>query len=41
MNNPTPNRAEKFRLTLDGWAVTIAFLLALLVRAGLLKRVPW
>ena len=41
MSDTTTNRAQKFRLTLDGWAVTIAFLLALLVRAGLLKRVPW
>lgn len=34
-------RSNKLKLTLDGWAVTVAFLLALLVRAGLLKRVPW
>jgi hypothetical protein len=35
------HRSNKLKLTLDGWAVTIAFLLALLVRAGVLKRVPW
>jgi len=34
-------RLQRFKLTLDGWAVAIAFLLALLVRAGVLKRVPW
>ncbi len=37
----TNHRARKFKLTLDGWAVAVAFLLALLVRVGLLKRVPW
>jgi hypothetical protein len=37
-SNHRPNR---LKLTLDGWAVTIAFLFALLVRAGVLKRVPW
>jgi hypothetical protein len=31
----------RFRLSLDGWAVTIAFALALAVRFGLLKHVPW
>ena len=31
----------RLKLTLDGWAVAVAFLLALLVRAGVLKRVPW
>jgi hypothetical protein len=35
------SNTKKLKLTLDGWAVTIAFLLALLVRAGVLKRVPW
>ncbi len=34
-------RLQRLKLTLDGWAVTVAFLLALLVRAGVLKRVPW
>lgn len=37
----TSNRLAKMKLTLDGWAVATAFLLALLVRTGLLKRVPW
>lgn len=34
-------RLQQLRLTLDGWAVAAAFLLALLVRTGVLKRVPW
>jgi len=28
-------------LSLDGWAVLLAFALAALVRAGLFKHVPW
>ena len=30
-----------FGLSLDGWAVTLALLLSLLVWAGLLKQIPW
>ena len=30
-----------FRLSLDTWAVTSALVLALLVRAGVLKHIPW
>lgn len=41
MSTTTNNRLAKLKLTLDGWAVATAFLLALLVRTGLLKRVPW
>ena len=41
-NEPAaPKRAVKLRLSLDAWAVTIAFLLALLVRTGLVKHIPW
>ena len=29
------------RLSLDGWAVGAALLLAALVRLGVLKQVPW
>lgn len=32
---------NRFRLSLDGWAVATALLLALLVRSGVLKHVPW
>lgn len=35
-NSSTPNR-----LSLDTWAVLLAFALALLVRFGVLKTVPW
>ena len=31
----------RFRLSLDTWAVGIAFLLVILVRAGILQRIPW
>ena len=37
----TDSKVTKFKLTLDGWAVTFAFALALLMRVGVLKRVPW
>ena len=36
--SPSPKR---FQLTVDGWAVAIALALALLVRLGLIHRVPW
>ncbi|MGZ4817572.1 MAG: hypothetical protein ACXVZR_08520 [Terriglobales bacterium] len=39
--NKQKNRLQHLKLTLDGWAVATAFVLALLVRVGLLKRVPW
>ncbi len=32
---------RKIGLSLDGWAVAIALFLTALVRAGVLKRVPW
>jgi len=28
-------------LSIDGWAVLIAFALAALIRAGVLKHIPW
>jgi hypothetical protein len=33
--------ATRLGLSLDVWAVITAFLLALLVRVGALKHVPW
>ena len=30
-----------FRFSLDTWAVAIALAAALLVRAGVLKHIPW
>jgi len=37
-NEPPPKR---FQLSVDGWAVAVALVLALLVRLGLIHRVPW
>ena len=30
-----------WKLSLDTWAVLVAFLLALLVRTGVFKHIPW
>lgn len=32
---------RRWKLSLDTWAVLVAFLLALLVRTGVFKHVPW
>ena len=32
---------KPWRLSLDSWAVVVALLAALLVRAGVFKHVPW
>ena len=32
---------KRFRISLDTWAVAIALAAALLVRAGVLKHIPW
>ena len=37
----SPSRWRRFRVSLDAWAVASALLAALLVRAGVLKHVPW
>ncbi len=37
-------REEKprgLRLSLDGWAVTLALFLSLLVALGVIKKIPW
>ena len=36
----TPSRSKPY-LSLDTWAVILALLAALLVRAGVFKSVPW
>jgi hypothetical protein len=37
-----PAQVKKpWRLSLDTWAVLVALLAALLVRAGVLKHIPW
>jgi hypothetical protein len=42
MPNPSPvNRIPLDRISLDTWAVLLAFAAALLVRLGILKTVPW
>lgn len=35
------SKHEGFRLSLDGWAVLVALLLAAAVRLHILKAVPW
>jgi hypothetical protein len=30
-----------FRLSLDTWAVIVALVAAILIRAGVISRVPW
>ena len=32
---------SRLKLSLDTWAVLVAFLLALLVRTGVFKHIPW
>jgi hypothetical protein len=32
---------NRWKLSLDTWAVLAAFLAALLVRAGVFKHIPW
>jgi hypothetical protein len=32
---------NRWRLSLDTWAVLAAFLAALLIRAGVFKHIPW
>jgi hypothetical protein len=35
------NRTTGFKLSLDGWAVTLALALSALIWVGLIKHVPW
>jgi hypothetical protein len=32
---------NRWRLSLDSWAVVVALLAALLVRVGVFKHIPW
>jgi hypothetical protein len=42
MSNEATTKTLRVRtLSLDSWAVLTAFLLAALVRLGLLKSIPW
>jgi len=36
-----PAGAKKFQLSLDTWAVLAALLAAILIRSGVIARVPW
>lgn len=38
---PTTPSTRRPRISLDVWAVALSLALALLVRVGLLKSVPW
>ncbi len=40
-DNKIATVAARVGLSLDAWAVITAFLLALLVRVGVLKHIPW
>jgi hypothetical protein len=37
----TVQEKKPWRLSLDSWAVVVALLAALLVRAGVFKHIPW
>ncbi len=39
MSQPQP--ATRFKLSLDSWAVWLALALTLLVRLGVVTKVPW
>ena len=43
MSNDTNNTVQKqgLRLSLDAWAVIVAFALALAVRLDIFRKVPW
>jgi hypothetical protein len=38
---PKVVQKKSWQLSLDSWAVVLAFALALLVRAGVFKHIPW
>jgi hypothetical protein len=38
---PSPAAKSRSRLSIDAWAVILSLTLALIVRLGLLKTVPW
>jgi hypothetical protein len=41
MNAEAGKTMSRWKLSVDTWAVLVAFLLALLVRTGVFKHVPW
>jgi hypothetical protein len=38
---PQSNEKRTFRLSLDTWAVLVALAAALLIRTGIIPRIPW
>lgn len=40
-NEENIKQGFRLRLSLDGWAVTVALFLSLLIWSGLVKRIPW
>jgi hypothetical protein len=40
-DNVRREKPRGFRLSLDGWAVTLALFLSLLVALGVIKKIPW
>jgi hypothetical protein len=40
-NSASVNARKSGLLSIDGWAVVVALLAALLIRAGVVTRVPW
>ena len=40
-NGEAVGAPQRRGLSLDGWAVLLAFALAALVRAGVFKHIPW
>lgn len=41
LQKKTAEGKKTWRLSLDSWAVVLALLAALLVRAGVVKHIPW
>jgi hypothetical protein len=35
------NAGSRWKFSLDTWAVILAFVAALLIRAGVFKHIPW
>ena len=35
------NAGSRWKLSLDAWAVVVAFVAALLIRAGVFRHIPW
>ena len=40
-NTNSPTQAKNPRFSLDTWAIVIALAAAVLIRAGVIHRIPW